>query len=323
MRHFIVRLFRWVLVVLMPVVIASPAAQAQMLQVLHTFTGGADGGRPSASLIFDARGRLYGTTIYGGHTGGTCGTTGCGTVFKLTRVGSGWTLTPLYTFSGGDDGMNPTGNVIFGPNGLLYGTTYEGGGNGCGGNGCGTVFSLGPPARACTSALCPWRETILHRFSGNDGENPYAGVIFDAAGNLYGTTTIGGIHDDGVVFELTPSSGGWTETVLHSFSGTDGLQPLAGLIFDTTGNLYGTTTSGGTYSYGTVFELTPTQGGGWTEQVLYSFNYSGTSGADPDAGVILDAAGNLYGTTAAGGASGSYGTVYELMPGGGEKKRTN
>ncbi len=148
-------------------------------------------------------------------------------------------------------------------------------------------------------------ETVLYNFSANgtDGFLPWASLIFDRAGNLYGTTTWGGTYGYGTVFELTPNgSGGWTETVLYNFTfGTDGAIPYAGVIFDSAGNLYGTTFDGGTYGNGTVFELTPNGSGGWTETVLHSFS-SGIDGANPYAGLILDRAGNLYGTTLDGGA---------------------
>jgi len=315
MRRFIASIVVRVTIALALMFATTRVAPAQTLQVLHAFTGGGDGARPSASLTFDARGNLYGTTIYGGHTGGPCQPAGCGTVFKLTHTGSGWILNPLYSFTGGNDGMNPAGSVVSGPDGLLYGTTYAGGGNGCSGTGCGTVFSLGPPAHACTSALCPWTETILHRFSGDDGQIPNAGVVFDANDNLYGTTAGGG-HNFGTVYELTRTvGGGWTEQVLHYFANSpDGALPAAGLIFDAAGNLYGTTYEGGTSNYGTVFELMPTQGGGWTEQVLYSF-YQGTDGYQPLAGLIFDAAGNLYGTTSLSSFPVEYtGVVFELTP---------
>ena len=121
---------------------------------------------------------------------------------------------------------------------------------------------------------------MLLNFNGTDGAGPYAGLIFDAGGNLYGTTAEGGTYGVGTVFEVTPAAGGgWTEKVLHSFNGTDGYYPLASLIFDAAGNLYSTTQYGGAYGYGTVFELTPTAGGGWTERVLHSFN--GTDGSVP------------------------------------------
>ena len=176
-----------------------------------------------------------------------------------------------------------------------------------------------------TSTWAQIHEQVLHNFqyNGTDGVLPFAGLIFDAAGNLYSTTSEGGTYGVGTVFELTPAAGGgWTETVLHSFgNGTDGRGPNA-LIFDAAGNLYGTTSWGGTYTYGTVFELTPAAGGGWTEQVLYSFcsQTNCTDGAHPVAGLIFDAAGNLYGTTGHGGVYASCnsgtgcGTVFELTP---------
>jgi len=171
-------------------------------------------------------------------------------------------------------------------------------------------------------AATNWHARVLHNFNGSDGSASQAGLIFDAAGNLYGTTYTGGTYNDGTVFELSPSAGGgWSETVLHSFDpdGSDGLFPQSGLIFDAAGNLYGTTIGGGTYDYGTVFELSPTPGGGWTERVLYSFG-NGTDGAYPFyAGVIFDAGGNLYGTTSSGGTyncqgNGGCGTVFKLSP---------
>src|ERR1017187_3297435 len=151
-----------------------------------------------------------------------------------------------------------------------------------------------------TSTWAAAEEKVLRNFNadGIDGENPYAGLIFDAAGNLYGTTSDGGTSNSGTLFELTPAAGGtWTEKVLHSFSGgADGTHPYAGLIFDAAGNLYGTTDLGGAYGYGTVFELTPGAGGTWTEKVLHNFN-NGTDGQISYGGLIFDAAGNLYGPT--------------------------
>ncbi len=221
------------------------------------------------------------------------------------------------------DGAYTFAGLIFDAAGNLYGTTVGGGTYAyCSdGYGCGTVFELTPTAGG------GWTEQVLYNFgNGTDGVNPYDGLIFDAAGKLYGTTPNGGTYGYGTVFELTPTeSGGWTETVLHSFCSqtdcTDGEAPQAGLIFDTLGNLYGSTTAGGTYTSncnygcGTVFELTPTGGGAWTEQVLHSFG-NGTDGYYPFAGLIFDAAGNLYGTTWAGGTYG-WGTVFELTPTGG------
>ena len=162
-----------------------------------------------------------------------------------------------------------------------------------------------------TSTCAAQQETVLHSFgNGTDGQDPQAGLVMDSHGNLYGTTYFGGIHGAcqggptcGTVFELSPKEGGgYTETILHSFgSDTDGQNPVAGLIFDGAGNLYGTTPVGGIHGYGTVFELSPREGGGWTETVLHNFNYNGSDGALPEAGLIFDAAGNLYGTSFAGG----------------------
>jgi uncharacterized repeat protein (TIGR03803 family) len=184
------------------------------------------------------------------------------------------------------DGVYLYAGLIFDHAGNLYGTTQQGGTYGF-----GTVFEL------TSRAGGGWTENVLYSFgaNGTDGVEPYAGLIFDDAGNLYGTTFVGGTYNGGTVFELTPQAGGgWTEKVLHSFgNGTDGFQPYAGLIFDGTGNLYGTTYGGA----GAVFELTPQAGGGWTEKVLHRFNSNGTDGYLPLGGLILDAAGNLYGTT--------------------------
>ena len=172
-------------------------------------------------------------------------------------------------------------------------------------------------------AATNWNANVLHDFgSGADGQSPASGLISDAAGNLYGTTTYGGDYQGGTVFELTPTAnGGWTETVLHSFgNGTDGYYLNAGVILDAAGNLYGTTVYGGPKGLGTVFELTPTAGGGWTETVLHSFGSTFEGAAFPYSGLVLDAAGNLYGTTFTGGAHycavlhAGCGTVFELTP---------
>jgi uncharacterized repeat protein (TIGR03803 family) len=160
-------------------------------------------------------------------------------------------------------------------------------------------------------------ETVLYTFTeGNDGGNPYGGLIFDGSGNLYGTTQYGGTYGYGVVFELSPGPNGQrTETVLHSFNldGQDGVRPFSSLVMDSAGNLFGTTNYGGAYSLGTVFEVSPGQNGGWTERVLHTFNSDGIDGYNPYATLVLDAKGNLYGTTYYGG-TGSVGTVFELSP---------
>jgi uncharacterized repeat protein (TIGR03803 family) len=221
----------------------------------------------------------------------------------------------LHSFNhNGMDGIVPDGGVIFDAAGNVYSTTWAGGTYSG-----GTVFELTPQGGG------GWTEKVLYSFgNGTDGAFLAAGLIFDTAGNLYGTTAGGGTYSKGTVFELTPQGGGgWTEKVLYSFNGngTDGYAPYSGLVFDGAGNLYGTAYYGGTYSRGTVFELTPQGGGGWTEKVLHSFG-NGTDASAPFAGLTFDSAGNLFGTTEVGGASGGCapygcGTVFELTPGGG------
>ncbi|HXM60072.1 MAG TPA: choice-of-anchor tandem repeat GloVer-containing protein [Terriglobales bacterium] len=227
------------------------------------------------------------------------------------------TETVLHNFNdNGTDGYYPYGALIFDKAGNLYGTTVWGGTNNM-----GTVFELTPKGGG------GWTETVLHNFGGaKDGSFPWGTLIFDAAGNLYGTTQTGGTYEYGTVFEMTPGKNGvWKEKVLHSFNGgngKDGVGPLAGVIFDGSGNLYGTTELGGLYSFGIVFELSPKTGGGWTEKILHSFNPNTKDGVAPNASLIFDTAGNLYGTTLEGGTSG-VGTVFELSAktGGGWKEK--
>jgi uncharacterized repeat protein (TIGR03803 family) len=284
-------------------------------QVLYSFGGlpAADGGIPYAGVVRDTKGNLYGTTDYSGPLGFEC-VNGCGTVFEIAKAGG---ETVLYGFLGEPDGGHPFAGVIFDANGNLYGTTYTGGSANCHVNddgGCGTVFELTPSASG-------WTETVLYRFTGGtDGANPGPGsLIFDEKGNLYGTTLYGGdascaggatrnMAGCGTVFKLTPSAGGWTETVLHRFSGgSDGEDPV-GLVLNG-GTLYGTTFYGGAYGAGTVFEITKAQKG----KVIYTFcSGSCMDGAEPNAGLIYSN-GYLYGTTEYGGAAG-YGTVFQLNP---------
>ena len=237
----------------------------------------------------------------------------------------------LYSFQGGKDGSSPSGPLIFDSSGNLYGSTVSGGGTACnGGAGCGTVFGLHPNGSG------GWTETVLYSFKGgsSDGSGGGGGLIFDHAGNLYGTTSLGGAYNQGTAFELSPDGKGeWTETILYSFGAYigDAANPSGGLIFDKSGNLYGTA-SGGTYTCGkfgtcgTVFELSPNGSGGWTETMLYSFQGGVLDGDGPNSPLIFDQAGNLYGTTSLGGNSQSQcaypdladgcGTVFELGPNG-------
>ena len=235
--------------------------------ILHSFDfNGSDGYYPNASLVLDGEGNLYGTTTYGGAYG--CAEDGCGTVFELTPSGN---ETILHSFGASGDGSGPYGHLVR-HNGNLYGTSTEGGAY----NYYGTVFEL-------KLYRGKWTETILHSFenNGTDGVNPPADLVFDKNGNLYGTTNGGGAYNYGTVFELSPpssSGSSWTETILWSFgNGTDGRYPEGGLVFDTEGNLYGTTGYGGVYGrsgggrgYGTVFKVTPSEGGSEVESAQIS-----------------------------------------------------
>jgi uncharacterized repeat protein (TIGR03803 family) len=289
--------------------------------ILYSFcslTNCRDGADPYARLMFDAAGNLYGTTEYGGNLGD-------GAVFMLTpELDGSWAESVLYSFCSAkscDDGADPHASVIFDPTGNLYGTTINGGGGKFGP--WGTVFKLTPNSDGS------WTESVIYSFCSlikcSDGAFPSAELIVDRAGNLYGTTTQGGNpscdYGCGVVFKLTQNSeGGWTESVLYSFCSLtkcrDGEDSAAGLIFDTTGNLYGTTVYGGAHGTGTVFELTQNSNGTWKEQVLHSFR--GRDGLNPFNGVIFDAVGNLYGTTNRGGKAGcdelGCGVVFKLAP---------
>ncbi len=287
-------------------------------QVLYRFTGSdGDGVWPVAGLVMDSAGNLYGTTYYGGSVG-------WGTVFELVKSPGTYTEQVLYSFTdSGGDGASPQAGLVMDSAGNLYGTTMEGGlspnPNCSDPYGCGTVFELSPISSGT------YTEQVLYRFTGSDGDgtSPWAGLTMDSAGNLYGTTMEGGLspnpncsdpHGCGTVFELSPtSSGTYTETVLYSFrgSGGDGAGPRADLVMDSAGNLYGTTTGGGSNEYGTVFELVNSPGT-YTETVLHSFTNSGGDGAWPKAGLVMDSAGNLYGPTYPGGSNG-YGTVFELF----------
>ncbi len=277
--------------------------------VLYSFTGGADGGQPSAGLVFDAAGNLYGTTNFGGNT--DCGL-GCGTVFKLAPGSGGWTQTVLYTFTGSTDGGEPYARLLFDASGSLYGTTLLGGNiGGVCSWGCGTVFKL-------TRTSSGWTESVPYAFAGGtDGASPYDALLVDAAGNLYGTTYGGGASGKGTIFKLAPTSNGWTESVLYTFGGgSGGKYPYGDLILDAAGDLFGTAFQGGV-GYGVVFELMPNLNGRWTEKILHAFGDA--PAANPVAGLVRDTAGNLYGTSMLGAnqsfCGGGCGTLFRLTAG--------
>jgi uncharacterized repeat protein (TIGR03803 family) len=382
--------------------------------ILYRFPSASGGGFFSyAGLVSDGTGALYGTTSYAGNFSGG----GYGTVFKLTPASGGsWTETVLYHFHGGSDGANPMAGLIIDPSGALYGTTSGGGVNnqggafklmppsafsplyvfltGDGGNphagltfdsagtlygvaptggqdGAGTVFKLTPPSdnacltscgatytaqvntciatsdpslcgsdiacqatteheqnscistentnfNACASA-CASSADLLYSFTGgNDGGAPMGSLLFDGQGAFYGTTSVGGLYGQGTVFRLSPpdvAGTPWVLSVLYSFKGgdTDGAKPVGELISDSSGALYGVTTSGGAANLGTIFKLAPVTGEAWTETVLHSFT-GGSDGATPSAGLVADPSDALYGTTSAGGANGG-GTVFKLTTG--------
>lgn len=277
--------------------------------VLHNFGGGTDGAYPASALIFDTAGNLYGTTTSGG-------TARFGTVFKLTPNNGGFTESVIYAFLGSamNDGSYPQGALTADSAGNLYGVTSNGGNRDC-----GTVFKLTPGSNGT------WTESVLYSFcasgANSDGSSPTGKLIFDSAGNLYGVTDLGGTHNGGVVFELTPSAGTWIETVLYSFHAAghlDGYRP-SGIIFDSAGNIDGVTLFGGTQYYngaGVVFQLVQSSPGHWTEKVIHTFGiYKGTNLQTPTGGLIFDAAGNLYMTMGRGGRGGA--GIVELSPSGG------
>jgi len=295
--------------------------------VLYSFPTAKQGYVPTGDLVFDSTGNLYGA--FGGGFGTTCDPSYqyCGAIFELSppkMKGGKWTEKVLHGFSSGKDGASPNGGLILDGKGAVYGTTYGGGDESgeCVGTGCGTAFELKPPARMGGT----WKEKIVHRFQASqDGDNPVAGLVFDENGDLYGTTLTGGLGGGGgTVFRLTPpskKSGAWKKTILYGFNGTGGgLDAESPVIFDSKGNLYGTTLdSGGTY-YGTAFRLSPPkhEGGTWIFNLLYGFR-APPDGGQPAAGLVFDKKGNLYSTTTQGGSGNGCsfhgcGTVFEISP---------
>ncbi len=220
------------------------------------------------------------------------------------RAGSGYIHNQLHAFAGGNDGEQPWGGVIFGPDGALYGTTAGGGFEGV-----GTVFSLRPPVTICRSVLCPWTETVLYDVGHFNGiEAAYSQIAFDSAGNIYGTTVFGGAEGYGDVYELSRAGSGWTGTELYGFGDPDAQYSADNVILDSGGNLYGTTVSGGYYDEGAVFQLVRS-GSGWSENIIASLGAPGVGGYG-GTGLIMDAAGNLYGGTL--GAQNTEASVFEL-----------
>ncbi|MGO8793239.1 MAG: choice-of-anchor tandem repeat GloVer-containing protein [Candidatus Sulfotelmatobacter sp.] len=268
-------------------------AVSQTYTVIHNFTGANDdGANPYAGPTLNSSGDLYGTT----YTGGAFG---AGSVYELSPSGSEWNYSTLYSFFGESDGDGPAFGALALYHGALFGTT-EGGGY------LGVAFKVGMTETA-------WHEAVMHSFGlGTDGNEPIGGVVFDQAGNFYGTTLLGGAYGNGTVYEVTPSG---VERVLYSFTGRQGaVNPAAAVALDADGNIYGTTSFGGAYGVGAIYELSPS-GSTYSEKVLYSFE-GRKDGQNPLGGLILDTAGNLYGGTFDGGIKGG-GIVYELSHSGG------
>lgn len=286
--------------------LTAQPAQGQIFTVIHNFTGQWDGAYPSTGLAIDSTDATdSAVTLYGTTQGGDGWGSG-GTVFRLKSSPSGRNFTMLYDFSASGDGSGLTSRVLLARDGALYGTTEFGGGSGW-----GTVFQLIPPNGSPTS-VGRWKETVLYGFTGgSDGARPVGDLTLDHAGNIYGTAPSGGSAGNGVIYELTPSDDGWTESVLYSaLNNGDGSEPMGGVVFDRSGNLYGDFPQGGPYGYGAVFELSPS-GSSWNEQTIYAF--PGGAAANPVWGLIFDPYGNLYGGTSPNDSS--TGLAFELTPG--------
>lgn len=325
----------------------SPTQSGWQETVLHSFTGGGDGAYPIAGLIVDQNGNLYGTALEGGSVG-------VGDVFELAPSQSGWTFTVLYNFHGDDGADPSYGKLVLDKNGALYGATQLGGSSGVGtifkltpsqsgwkervlysftdaevypygvvmdghgnlfgttpggGNNLGNVFELAPQQNG------EWTFSVLFTFQGGEqGAYLSSGVILDNDGNLYGTTSQGGSSGLGLIFQLVPQNGTWTENVLHVFDYGDGFSPDS-LVFDPKGNLFGETENGNMGGYcaypgcGVLFELSPS-GSNWDYSLI--FNFDGSDGSGPEGGLLLRSD-SLFGTTVAGGSANA-GVVFEVAP---------
>jgi uncharacterized repeat protein (TIGR03803 family) len=278
--------------------------------VLYSFTGGADGGEPYKGVTLDSEGNLYGTAVTGGS--GSC-EGGCGVAYKLTKSGGTWTQTIIHPFTGGNDGSGPGARLTVDQSGNVYGMAPTGGAYGL-----GTIYKIHQEPNG------PWSFKVIHAFTGGaDGGSGSAGRMILRNGRLYGAATTGGTYGSGIVFEITPRGARWDFRTLYSFRGQpDGSFPYGALLFNSSGNIYGTTYYGGANNIGAVYELSPRLTGEWNENVLYSFQ-AGSDGNSPISNLVFGGPGNLnlYGTTSEGGLGS--GTIFKLSPiGGGQWTET-
>ncbi|HEX3820353.1 MAG TPA: choice-of-anchor tandem repeat GloVer-containing protein [Candidatus Sulfotelmatobacter sp.] len=266
--------------------------------VIHQFTGGTDGSGPGSPVAFDEQGNIYGTTPTGGANG-------VGVVYQLKPGGGGWTLKVIHAFTGGTDGSGGSaGRFFIDTAGNLFNVCTTGGAHGF-----GVVYEISPSTEK-------WKFTTLYAFKDQpDGASPYGGVVFDKAGNIYGTTYYAGAHDLGSIYKLTRNGAGWTESVLYSFKGgMDGASPISSLVADSAGNFYGTTSEGGatTCGCGVIYKLAKGASSKWTESVVYRFPGEPSPGFAYN-GMIKGMAGSFYGATVHGG-NGNDGAVYQFTP---------
>ncbi len=274
----------------------SRSVKASTTEIIYSFAGDEDGEYLDTDVEIDLAGNLYGTSVLGGDFGG-------GTVWQLSPGAGGWVHTVLYSFTGGADGGEPYKGVTLDSAGNLYGTAVTGGSGSCEG-GCGVVYEL-------TNSGGTWTQTVIHSFTGADGSGPGSRVTLDGRGNVYGMTPTGGADGLGTIYQLHPRSNGrWAFRVIHDFTGgSDGSSGSAGKMVFRGGSLYGAATTGGA-GYGTVFELRPTDTGGWNFRTLYEFQ-GAPDGSFPYGALLFDQSGHIYGTTYYGGADG-LGSIYEL-----------
>ena len=286
----------------------SPSAGGQWTEkTLHSFQSQTlDGTYPHGAVMIDAAGNVYGTTAGGGAYQD-------GIAYELIpKATGGWSEKVLHAFQG-TDGSAPYSALVLDKSGNLYGTTVYGGNSSACQGGCGTVYQLIPKTNGA------WVEKVVWNFNSSDGANPYGALVLDASGNLYGTVSAGASGGSGGVFELSSTAGGgWSEQTLYAFNPADGdgSNSLGTLVFDASGNLYGTTLDGGAYGRGAVFQMTP-QSSGWSESILYSFSISNGDGWDPAGQLVIDGAGNLYGAAVSGGQKAcddGCGIIFEITP---------